>query len=151
VFTNLVAGAGATCSKAGPALNLGGVGSTGPVVASGSSDNGHAVTVSCRVAPKTPAGFDMQASVVVDGVGSLDLSSALDAQGNSGAALLTLTTSAGSWTSQACKLDPAGAGASAGVSAGRYWTAITCKAAASNASDACDVSGAIRIENCVAQ
>jgi hypothetical protein len=151
VFSNLVAGTGAACSKAGPALNLGGVGSSGPVVASGSSDNGHAVTVACRVAPKSPAGFDMQASVVVDGVGSLNLSSALDGAGNSAAASLTLTTGAGTWSSQACKLDPTAIGAGAGVSAGRYWAAITCKAATSSAADACDVSGAIRIENCVAQ
>ncbi len=151
-------GTGAPCSAAGNGLGVGAFGDaekgTGAIpVKSGASQEGKAVTVSCRVTRGSNGGFDVKADVAVDSNGSISLTSGTDDIGQSTTAEITLTRADGAaWSSKTCTLDP-GSNPLRGIALGRYWTTFRCAAAAPTgpAPDACDVTGELRIENCTQQ
>ncbi len=140
----------AACANAGAGPAIGDF-TTVPkrAVDDGTAENGHPVSVTCKVAAGSGVGpFVVSATITLGGVGTLTLSSGVDINGASSAAKISLAEDAvGTWSGMTCTLDPT-VDLAAGVAIGRYWAGFKCTQATNAAGPACDLQGEVRIENC---
>lgn len=108
--------------------------------------DGKRVGVACRVAALSD-GFEIDATVTIEGGPRLTLTGKTDLKGSSSATVFTLAQER-TWKSPTCKLDVSGISPQGGAASGRYWGLVTCAGATSDLGATCDIFGQIRLENC---
>lgn len=108
--------------------------------------DGKRVGVACRVAALSD-GFEIDATVSVEGGPRLKLTGKTDLKGSSSATVFSLAQER-TWTSPTCKLDVSAISPQGGAASGRYWGLVTCAGATSDLGATCDIFGQIRLENC---
>jgi hypothetical protein len=132
----------------GPMFKVGQFSNASPEVAravkNGETEEGQAVSVSCRVAP-SGSDFAVEVAITV-GSSSLAIEDGVDSKGQSLTAKVDMTSGGKTWSSASCKLEASGT--FHGIAAGRYWAIVTCTDATSHSGDTCTFGGELRVENC---